>query len=641
LTTENYRHHIDGLRSLAVIAVIANHMSVELLPKGFLGVDIFFVISGFVITGSLINRPEHSLSSLYKQFFARRIKRLFPALLVCVVAASSLLYLFDPHPQQSLATGLFALFGFGNVALYNFEIDYFAVSSRFNAFTHTWSLGVEEQFYMFFPMVLWLLWLRRGERPSTHLLTTVILLSFCSLAAFLYLYESHNPAAYFLTPMRVWELGFGVIVYLLSQEGRHTPYPATQPTLALLAVSALVVCLFLPVNADAFLTLAVVLFTGMLLPLPNGSLVARAFSAAPLVYVGKLSYSLYLWHWPVLVMVPVLFAMQTPSLLLAIMIMVILSVVSYELIEKPLRYRRWTPAIRNTAVSAGVVGLAMIALLTKFDDDIFRQHSMFPPPFPKLIPSGRSYENCVGRPELQPFDEAMFQLCTVPSPTDKTMPTLWTMGDSHAGHLLGLLYESRAGSGVGVHLISTPGLLFPPRVWNDNATRERIYRRVLEQAKPGDILVVARLYFQRESYLEPARQLQEWLQNVETLIPELAKSSLNMVLVAPIPMFRFEDIRACLTSYNVDCTEQRHALATGISGITSQLEALANRHDNLFVFQPFPVLCPPTQERCSPMGERQFLYRDRDHLNAAGAASLAPAFTRFLQQTDLLPRVET
>ena len=138
-----HRPEIDGLRAFAVVAVIINHLNKEILPNGYLGVDIFFVISGFVITSSLYQRPSNNFKDFISGFYERRIKRLVPALSIFILIMSIAICLFNPKPDLSLKTGLTSLFGLSNLYLLKQSTDYFAQSSELNVFTHTWSLGVE------------------------------------------------------------------------------------------------------------------------------------------------------------------------------------------------------------------------------------------------------------------------------------------------------------------------------------------------------------------------------------------------------------------------------------------------------------------------------------------------------------------
>ena len=148
LLKSNYRPEIDGLRAFAVIAVIINHFNKEILPSGYLGVDIFFVISGYVITSSLAVRKSKSFSEFISGFYLRRIKRLIPALVVFILITSILICLFNSDPKFSLRTGISSLFGLSNLYLLRQSTDYFAKATELNVFTHTWSLAVEEQFYL-------------------------------------------------------------------------------------------------------------------------------------------------------------------------------------------------------------------------------------------------------------------------------------------------------------------------------------------------------------------------------------------------------------------------------------------------------------------------------------------------------------
>ena len=188
-----YRPEIDGLRAFAVIAVIINHFNKEILPNGYLGVDIFFVISGFVITSSLYQRPSINFKDFISGFYERRIKRLVPALSVFVLIMSIAICLFIPIPTLSLRTGLTSLFGLSNIYLLKQSTDYFAQSTELNVFTHTWSLGVEEQFYFLFPFLIWFSGFgRQTKNGARNLFLIVGALTIASLIGFIYLYPSTN-----------------------------------------------------------------------------------------------------------------------------------------------------------------------------------------------------------------------------------------------------------------------------------------------------------------------------------------------------------------------------------------------------------------------------------------------------------------
>lgn len=204
---QRYRPEIDGLRALAVVAVVINHLDARMLPSGYLGVDIFFVISGYVITASLAQRPVQGWRDFVVQFYGRRLRRLLPALLVFVLVSAVLICLFNPDPADALRTGLAALVGVSNLYLLRQATDYFAPDVALNPYTHTWSLGVEEQFYLLYPLLVWLSGLALGKQGARRRLAAALLvLSAISLVAFVGLYpgpiKGLSPEA--LIPVSAW-----------------------------------------------------------------------------------------------------------------------------------------------------------------------------------------------------------------------------------------------------------------------------------------------------------------------------------------------------------------------------------------------------------------------------------------------------
>ena len=259
----SYRKEIDGLRAFAVVCVIINHFNKNILPSGYLGVDIF-VISGFVITSSLHQRPSKNFKDFISGFYERRIKRLVPALSVFVLITSIAICLFNSSPGISLRTGLTSLIGLSNIYLFQQSTDYFAQSTELNVFTHTWSLGVEEQFYILFPILVWFSGFgRQTKNGARNLFLIVGTLSITSLIGFLYLYSINQSAAYFLLPTRFWEISSGCLLLRISERKSIEHFFENVPPILVLA--SIIGIMYSPISWAKVSTVSVVALSAVLL----------------------------------------------------------------------------------------------------------------------------------------------------------------------------------------------------------------------------------------------------------------------------------------------------------------------------------------------------------------------------------------
>ena len=187
-TNQTYRKEIDGIRALAVLAVCIYHLNSNVLPSGFLGVDMFFVISGYVITSSLMRDRNKNILSFLACFYERRIRRIFPALIFYIITFSILISFFNPYPGISLWTGITSLLGVSNYFLIQKAGDYFAEPNNLNVFLNTWSLGVEEQFYLFFPLIFWFSGIAKKTKKGVSIFFFINLLSFYNFSNYFYLF---------------------------------------------------------------------------------------------------------------------------------------------------------------------------------------------------------------------------------------------------------------------------------------------------------------------------------------------------------------------------------------------------------------------------------------------------------------------
>lgn len=635
----SYRADIDGLRAVAVVAVIASHLPEKFLPSGFLGVDVFFAISGYVVTASLLGQKRTRLPQLYAGFLARRVKRLLPALALCVAVTSFVVLATDPFPRHSIQTGLASLFGFGNIVLFFFELDYFSPSSRFNAFTHTWSLGVEEQFYLVFPMFVWLFYFRLRDSSYKPLAVAIVLGGTVSVAMFACLYEDHQAAAFFMMPTRIWELGIGSLVFLASRRAQFARVQQLLGRLAPLSLLALLACFLVPEQHAMPATIAAVALAGLLLASGEQSLAVRLLTLRPVVYTGQISYSLYLWHWPIIALGPIVLTTNWRSSALYVVAMAIAAILSFHLIEKPLRYRTWTRH-RVTDIAAGVAGnlvlAALLLAITFRTGDVPDEAELHPPAYLPVMPSGKPHVlTCALDGGSRAYTAETVNNCTVPPRPGSGMPTLWTMGDSHSGHLQGMLYELHDRLGVGVHLVETPGWAFPFEADQEFEPRKQVFSDIYGLFQPGDIVVLSRIYLTRD---EPpvSRNLGLWLFRVNALADDLERRGMKLVITAPPPIFPFDDIRECSLQDRDACRLERDTIAAEIDKITEQLGQLAASRDNVAVFNIFDAVCPPDDTWCYPDDGRSFLYRDKDHFNSLGSRRLAEPFVDMLRSSGLL-----
>lgn len=630
-----HQAHIDGLRAIAVLAVIANHFDHTLLPGGFLGVDIFFVISGFVITASLVSRPREPLGPFLMAFFQRRIKRLAPALLVCVLATAVAICVLNPTPQGSLMTGISALFGVANIYLYQQSLDYFAQAAQSNAFTHTWSLGVEEQFYFVYPALFWVTTGGRLAHSKRALALVICILGAASYLAFHRTFSTSPSFTYFFSPLRFWELALGCLLCIGRDSMVILGLRRVMAWLGPLPLVALLACLWMPESQLVQGTTTAVALTGLLLVAPGG-LGLSVLTTPPLRHVGLISYSLYLWHWPVLVLARWSVGINPSNALWLLLVMAALAEASYRWVESPLRHRAWRFPV-SVGLGASTVCAAALLMLSHVNGRLlWPVNSKIDNP-PAFLPvKDQNYNpGCVVDGLNRPLNPDTFDLCTFP-PRAPAHQTLWAMGDSHAGHLQGMLYQLHKDTGLGVHLIETPGQPYP-YISAIFEPRERILETILARAQPGDAFVVSRLYFYRGS-LDVVTDLRSWTDQLLTLAKRLEQRQMHLLVVGPPPIFNFEHSVVCLrTAFsNRACEQDRAKLKGRVDEVTDTLEkTLASQH-NTVVFRPFDTLCPPGAATCSPIRKNTMLFRDRDHLNTAGSALLAGPLEQLLRSRGVL-----
>lgn len=663
-----YRPEIDGLRAVAVVGVILNHFSEGWLPGGYLGVDVFFVISGFVITASLARRPAKGLGDLMLGFYSRRVRRLLPALLLCVGITALLLTLVSYDPGQMLGVGWRSLFGFSNISLYRLAVDYFRPAAALNPFAHTWSLGVEEQFYLLFPLLVWFSgFARNGAAGSRRLVLFLLPLSVLSLVVFGQRLGVDFPAAYYLLPSRFWELGVGCLVFLLlqrrSSQGENIEAAASDdfeadqarwplPPLPLLL--GLGVLMAAPLDFGLLPVVSSVAITALLLGCLRPSTAAHGWlSWPPVVFVGLLSYSLYLWHWSVLSLSRWTIGLQPWTMPFQALLIALLACLSWRFVECPCRRTPWWPQRWRVVAS----GLALAALGTLGLQGLARKG-------PTLLYRGNP-------------QSAEFSLAATPRGSDCSTPghfRLLMVGDSHAHHFNAAADHLCGRYGMGYGESAVIGVPYPPVFYTNVTTGvdeglALVYAQAAEQrwqtlgqesgipkGNQGVVVLSSRspLYFdpgfiggeslRRSQHFSPQTSqpvrreaaLATWAEQVGRLADQHPKT--RFVLFLPTPEFgsgvpmetcRPQWFRPVLPT---DCQGvDRQGLDRFNAYLRQQLAGLLASHPNVILYNPADALCP-TKGLCPRQRHGYLLYSDGDHLSAYGAVTVMDDFVAFLRR---------
>lgn len=358
-----YRPEIDGLRAVAVLSVFIFHLNANWLPGGFVGVDIFFVISGYLITSILYNDCEEGRFSLAR-FYQRRIARIFPAFFtvaLATLAGAALVY--SPQDLASAGANLVAaLLSVANVK-YMLQGSYFQISPDAQPFLHYWSLSVEEQFYIIFPILLFLIF----RYARAYLVPILALLTIGSLAACVVLTQVNPVWAFYLLPTRAWELGAGALLaaFLSTSSQQAVPNPRLLPFAGLLVIGGSIIFVQEGSQFPGWQAIFPVVGTVAIIASGAGSnsRVEQWLSSRPMVNIGKMSYSLYLWHWPVFSLIDYQFYALPVEIRLGLKIglSALLTVATFRLIEVPARAFLNQP--RRLRLSfATMVGLAALCI---------------------------------------------------------------------------------------------------------------------------------------------------------------------------------------------------------------------------------------------------------------------------------------
>ena len=650
-----YRPDIDGLRALAVLPVILYHARLLGFTGGYVGVDVFFVISGYLITGVIAQDVTANRFSLVR-FYARRCRRILPALIFVILLSITVgLIILIPRDLQRLGQSVVASSAFVANVLFWIKTGYFEPAAESHPLLHLWSLAVEEQFYLLYPLLLPLL-LQRNIRLARNVLGFLILASFVWST-----YEvSVAPArAFFLPASRIWELLAGGVLYLLRADpGRAKSTQAT--ALAAFGVTLIAVPVLLYTESTPFPgPTAALPVAGTMLLLragETGNVVSSYILSHPVaVGLGRVSYSLYLFHWPLLVFanhvaIRPLTVIETTFVLL---LSVALSFVSFHFVEKPFRKGAGLPRTSDKRTmrwaAAGLVPLAMFGLFLHFANGL---PGRVPEEVQKLAAGEEdiieSRDSCMRR---TPEEVEHGDLCSLGAKVKRGTTSFLVWGDSHAQAIspaISAAAEAQGTSGLLASRGSCPPLLgvridgyydddcvaFDDAVLKlvDHGRVQTVFlvaswATLVQRIRNGAITVTGPEpeVFRRESPPETLEKI--LIRSIDSLLEKNYVSQVIVVETVPGARFSVPSVSARLLWWDRNeprllWTRPEHRKR---NESVSRVAAHYQGKDRVVFLRPSDVFCSEVYCRAVSAQSVPF-YADDNHLTVSGARTLVPIF---------------
>ncbi len=614
-----YWPEIDGLRAVAVIAVIINHFNKDILPSGYLGVDIFFVISGYVITSSLTHRKKINFWNFISGFYERRIKRLIPALFIFTLITSLLICFFDNSPMNSIRTGATSLIGVSNVYLGLLSFDYFGRSIELNPFAHTWSLGIEQQFYIFYPLIFWFFSHKnKNQRVSNNLILIFYIISISSLIGFIYFYQTNQPIAYFMFPTRFWEISVGCLLFFnIRKYKKFEEFLVNIPSHYL--IFSIIFIMFLPVSAAIPSTILIVLLSSLLIgSLKNRNRTFKILSNSNLVRIGTISYSLYLWHWGVISISLWTIGIHWWSIPFQTLLIYLLANLSYEFLEKR------TKTINLNKSKVIIFGLIVSAFGFIFNWKILSNFYLYLGPDVAILT--RAYPN---KNEL------------IPLKFNSRNPSFYFAGDSYSG--FSWWYAHKILDKYNFNNYVHPRLEGidhkDPRSGGSLESQKHLYfikttlKKYESQIKKGDFIGV--------SISSSRKLLPKTKEAIEFAVNFAKEKNVKLILFGQIPTYPTTNFIYCTPTWyrpkfsinkNCDTTINLDKISSSVKPLNDYYKKISKENEEVFFYDQTNGICDNKLKICYTKKQGNFLYFDGSHLTNYGADLAGISFTKFFEE---------
>jgi peptidoglycan/LPS O-acetylase OafA/YrhL len=670
-----YRPDIDGLRAIAITAVVAFHAGFTGISGGFVGVDIFFVLSGFLITSMLFKEAELTGRIDLSEFYARRVRRLLPAASLVVVASVILAYFFlipigDEQLKFARSAAAAALFA-SNIYFWTSSGGYFDGPSDQLPLLHTWSLSVEEQFYLVWPLLLigivrFALW--RGLLLRNLVLGALAVMFVCSLVTSVWLSVVSPSAGFYLLPSRVWELAAGAFTGVLLQKEWLRAKLKMRWFAALLAVVGLVAIGLAIFHFDAGMAfpgwVALLPVFGTVAVLVAGAIEANNFvshvlSTKPMVLIGKLSYSWYLWHWPLLVFTKINNFGQSDLFInfLVVLFALILAYLTYQFVENPIRHNKpWGFVTKKGSLKLGACFI-VITLLTAATMLIVRsyvQETALSKQVNYAYLDFSPLRFTCSRNGNKPLEVLNKAACEIGNKSATETIVVW--GDSHSDHWMPLIVDYFKNYRIIQYSMpSCPPLVgnTHPLVDNCRAFNDLVSDSIKLNPNIKGVILAARwpayigssaiqnkqknddpIYFDVSS-TSTQDALNILSTSLERTLNTIHKDNLKILVLGPTPEFKYP-VPVCVFRKSPEfCQSIRAENDAYREKVLNVLISVVVKHSNAKLANGYDALC--NAQHCPVINDQQqILYGDGDHLTGTGAkhalVSMKNEFAWFAQK---------
>lgn len=616
-----YRPDIDGLRAIAVLSVVFYHAGIKIFSGGFVGVDVFFVISGFLITKLIIQEVYSGQFSL-TNFYERRIRRIFPALFMTIVLTTAIgTYLFDSNVFFEFSKSLLAMTFFTSNILFWTEIGYFDAPSYLKPLLHTWSLAVEEQFYIFFPLLILIIFRFFKNKLKLTLIITAIL----SFIISVYFVQKEPSTAFYLAPLRAWELLIGSLLTVNIIPAKIKP--EYHNLLGIAGITMILFSVFTYTDNTTFpgISAALPVFGAALIiysGIEGNTFTTQFLGAQPFTFIGQISYSLYLLHWPMIVFGRYyLIRKATPADITTwLLVILLLSTLSWKFAENPFRSKAFLNKITIFKLAGiNMLLVTLVGIFIYFNDGLpgrFKEQTLNAV---NISDPGTKWGKCERK-----FDNTsdLINLCHIGANTGKVNFLVW--GDSHAEAIAPSINKSAKEQMVGGLIVFNYGC--PPLLGINLLNMDYCYGHNMEilgyinnHPDIKTIVLIARWAVYTNKDINNVLLFDRGLNNT---VNELTKLNRDIVIVTQVPEIGYyvPSAYSIAVRTNRDLnkilapTLQEYQLRN--NSVLNTIYSIEQQHENLYIVDMAKALCT---DKCLVTLDNVPLYRDDNHLSSYGS----------------------